>query len=145
MKLISPLSGTVGVYVRLWDRLGDPNFDVAGWQAMSRWVNDAVPFAGAAYRQWITEFYRHNKLARGTLVLAGQRVRRERIRCPLLNVAGSADTITPRSTTSAILGLVGSQDKEEHVLKGGHVGILVGRTASTELWPRLARWLEQRD
>jgi polyhydroxyalkanoate synthase len=145
MRMISPLPGTIGPYVRLWDRLADPHFDVSGWQAMSRWVNDAVPFASTAYRQWITEFYQHNKLARGTLVLAGQRVRLERIRCPLLNVAGSADTITPRSTTDTILQLVGSEDKEELVLQGGHVGILVGRSASTELWPRVARWLEQRD
>jgi len=145
MRMISPLTGTVGPYMRLWDGLADSNFDVRGWQAMSRWVNDAVPFASAAYRQWITEFYQHNRLAKGTLMLAGQRVRLERIQCPLLNVAGSADMITPRSTTSAILSLVSSQDKEELVLKGGHVGILVGRAARTELWPRVVEWLEQRD
>jgi polyhydroxyalkanoate synthase len=145
MRIISPLAGTVGPYVRLWNKLDDPDFDTIGWQAMSRWVNDAVPFAGAAYRQWITELYQHNKLAKGTLTLAWQRVRLERIRCPLLNVAGSADTITPRSTTSAILRLVGSTDAVELVLKGGHVGILVGRVASSELWPRVAEWLEYRD
>ena len=78
-------------------------------------------------------------------MLAGQRVRLERIRCPLLNVAGSADTITPRSTTRAVMQLVSSEDKEELVLKGGHVGILVGRAARTELWPRVVEWLEHRD
>jgi polyhydroxyalkanoate synthase len=145
MRMVNPVAGTIGPFVRLWDNLNDPDFDVIGWQAMSRWVNDAVPFAGAAYRQWITELYQRNKLARGSLTLAGQRVRLERIRCPLLNVAGSADTITPRSTTSAILRLVGSADTEELVLKGGHVGILVGRAASTELWPSVATWLERHD
>ena len=27
---------------------------------MYRWVNDSVPFAGAAFRQWIVEFYQDN-------------------------------------------------------------------------------------
>src|SRR5919197_499255 len=66
-KMLNPLPSTVGAYVRLWDRLGEPDFDVRGWQAMYRWVNDGVPFPSAAYRQWIIDFYHGNKLAKGTL------------------------------------------------------------------------------
>jgi polyhydroxyalkanoate synthase len=144
-KMLNPLPSTVGAYVRLWDRLGDGRFDVRGWQAMYRWVNEGVPFPSAAYRQWITQFYQGNQLARGTLSIAGQRVRLEHIRCPLLNVAAAADQIAPRPTTSAIVRRVASADTEELVLSGGHVGIVVGRAASTTLWPKVADWLDRHD
>jgi polyhydroxyalkanoate synthase len=144
-KMLNPLPSTMGAYVRLWDRLDDARFDVRGWQAMYRWVNEGVPFPSAAYRQWITQFYQGNKLARGTLSIAGQRVRLENIRCPLLNVAAAADQIAPRPTTSAIVRRVSSADTEELVLSGGHVGIVVGRAANTTLWPRVADWLSRHD
>lgn len=144
-KMLNPLPATVGTYMRLWDKLADPDFDVAGWQAMYRWVNEGVPFPGAAYRQWIKDFYQDNKLARGKLEMDGRAVNVKRITCPVLNVAASADTIAPRPTTGAILDLVGSRDKEELLLKGGHVGIVVGRAASNELWPKVADWLVRHD
>jgi polyhydroxyalkanoate synthase len=144
-KLLNPLPTTLGTYVRLWDRLGEPNFDVSAWQAMYRWVNEGVPFAGAAYRQWITDFYQDNKLVKGQLVIDGRRVCLQDIRCPVLNVAASADAIAPRPTTRAIVNLVGSKDVEEIVLEGGHVGIVVGRAASRQLWPRVTGWLAAHD
>jgi polyhydroxyalkanoate synthase len=144
-KLLNPLPSTLGAYVRLWDRLADPTFDLHAWQAMYRWVNEGVPFPSAAYRQWITQFYQANQLARGTLHIAGRRVRLAHIRCPLLNVAAAADPIAPRPTTSAIVRLVGSPDTEELVLAGGHVGIVVGRAASSTLWPSVADWLDRHD
>ena len=67
----SYLASYVGTYRQLWDKLADPNFDVSGWQAMYRWVNDSVPFAGAAFRQWIVEFYQENRLALDTLEMDG--------------------------------------------------------------------------
>jgi polyhydroxyalkanoate synthase len=144
-KLLNPLPTTLGTYVRLWGRLGEPNFDVSAWQAMYRWVNEGVPFAGAAYRQWIADFYQDNKLVKGQLVIDGRRVCLRDIRCPVLNVAASADAIAPRPTTRAIVNLVGSKDVEEIVLEGGHVGIVVGRAASRQLWPRVTGWLAAHD
>jgi polyhydroxyalkanoate synthase len=144
-KLLSPLPTTIGTYVRLWDRLGDDDFDLSGWQAMFRWVNEGVPFPSAAYRQWITEFYQDNKLVRGRLRIANRTVQLKDIRCPLLNVAAAGDEIAPRPTTSAIMHLTSSRDAEEIVLKGGHVGIVVGRAARTALWPRVSDWLVRHD
>ena len=148
-RMFNPLPRTLpmrlGAYVRLWDRLGDPQFDVRDWQAMYRWLNDWVAFPSTAFRQWVEDFYRLNKLARGKLQLAGRTVCLSNIRHPLLSVAGLSDTVTPRSSTGAIMRLVGSEDREELVVEGGHVGIVVGRGASTDVWPRIADWLERHD
>ena len=127
------------------EKLRDERFDVYGWQAMFRWVNDGVSFPSGCYRQWIGEFYQSNKLVRGQLVMNGRKVLLSNIRCPLLNVVASNDVIAPRPTTSAILGLVSSTDKAELVVKGGHVGIVVGKAAATDLWPKVGAWLAARD
>ena len=144
-KLLSPLPTTLGTYMRLWDRLADDEFDIPAWQSMYRWVNEGVPFPSAAYRQWIVDFYQDNKLIRGRLEIDGRVVRLGNIRCPLLNVAASADEIAPRATTRAIINQVSSTDAQEIVLQGGHVGIVVGRAAKNGLWPRVTEWLIHHD
>ncbi len=144
-KLLQPLPAGMGQFVRLEEKLRESRFDVHGWQAMFRWVNEGVAFPAGCYRQWIGEFYQQNKLLRGELVLNGQKVLLSNIRCPLLNVVASNDIIAPRPTTNAILKHVGSTDKEELMVKGGHVGIVVGRAAATDLWPKVVAWLEARD
>ena len=112
---------------------------------MSRWVNEGVPFPNAAYRRWITQFPQGNKLVKGTLEVDGRQVRLENIRCPVLNVAASADQIAPRPTTSDIVRRVGGAHTEELVLAGGHVDIVAGRAATADLWPRVANWLARHD
>jgi len=144
-KLLNPLANYVGTYIRLGEKLSDPTFDVRGWQALYRWVNDSVPFASAAFRQWIEDFYQENRLVRDMLDMDGRSVRLRTITCPVLNIAASRDQIAPRTTTSVITHRVGSDDASEIVIEGGHVGIVVGRTASRDLWPKMARWLREHD
>jgi polyhydroxyalkanoate synthase len=144
-KLLNPVANYVGTYVRLWEKLASPSFDIGAWQAMYRWVNDSVPFAGAAFRQWVTDFYQENRLTRDMLEIDGRPVRLDSVRCPVLNVAATRDQISPRTTTNVITNRVGSADASELVIEGGHVGIVVGRTASRELWPRVGEWLAAHD
>ena len=144
-KLLQPLPASLGQFVRLEEKLREPRFDRHGWQAMFRWVNEGVAFPAGCYRQWIGEFYQHNKLVRGELVMDGRKVLLANIRCPILNVVASSDVIAPRPTTSAILQHVSSTDKEEVIVKGGHVGIVVGKAAAVELWPKVGAWLAARD
>jgi polyhydroxyalkanoate synthase subunit PhaC len=144
-KLLNPMANYVGTYRRLWERLDDPGFDLEGWQAMYRWVNDSVPFAAAAFRQWIVEFYQENRLARDMLDMDGRPVRLADIHCPVLNIAASRDLIAPRATTSIVTSRVGSDDASEILIEGGHVGIVVGRTASQNLWPKVGVWLSAHD
>jgi polyhydroxyalkanoate synthase len=144
-KLLNPMASYVGTYRQLWEKLADPTFDVGAWQAMYRWVNDSVPFAGAAFRQWIVEFYQENRLARDLLEMDGRPVRLADIHCPVLNIAATRDQIAPRPTTSIVTDRVGSQDASEILVEGGHVGIVVGRMASQNLWPKVGLWLDKHD
>jgi polyhydroxyalkanoate synthase len=144
-KLLNPMASYVGTYRQLYEKLGVETFDVRGWQAMYRWVNDSVPFAGAAFHQWIVEFYQENRLARDELEMEGRPVRLSAIHCPVLNIAASRDQIAPRPTTSVVTKRVASEDASEILIEGGHVGIVVGRSASRDLWPKVGAWLDSHD
>ncbi|MGB8343292.1 MAG: class III poly(R)-hydroxyalkanoic acid synthase subunit PhaC [Ktedonobacteraceae bacterium] len=142
-KLTRPVANFIGSYVTMWDRiLHDKPMD--NWLAMSKWVNDGVPFPGAAFHQWIREFYQQNRLVKGTIQLRGRRVDLRQISCPLLNIAGTKDHICTIPQAEAIMSRVSSRDKEFFTIDAGHVGLLTGGAAKKGLWPKIRAWLEAR-
>jgi polyhydroxyalkanoate synthase subunit PhaC len=40
--------------------------------------------------------------------------------------------------------MIGSPDKQEIVMKGGHVSLVAGGNAVKRMWPALAQWLAER-
>jgi polyhydroxyalkanoate synthase len=54
------------------------------------------------------------------------------------------DDIAPYAATKELTQLIGSTEKQDLLLKGGHVSLLAGRNASGRLWPALDRWLAER-
>ena len=142
-RLVKPVANYVGNNVTMWDRImQDKSMDT--WLAMSKWVNDGVPFAGAAFRQWIREFYQQNKLVKGEIKLRGRAVNMANITCPVLNIAGKKDHICTTPQAEATMRLISSQDKEFYVVDAGHVGLLTGSEARKKLWPKILSWLEPR-
>ena len=43
-----------------------------------------------------------------------------------------------------LVRLIGSVDKREIIIKGGHVGLVAGRGAEKRMWPALEAWLAER-
>jgi polyhydroxyalkanoate synthase len=142
-RMLRPVANYVGTYVTMWERLRE-NRPMETWLAMNKWVNDGIPFAGAAFRQWIRDFYQQNKLVRGELALRGQRVDLASVTCAVLNVAGTKDQICTPAQAEPTLKLVASQDKEWLLLDAGHVGLLTGAEARKVLWPKVRGWLAPR-
>jgi polyhydroxyalkanoate synthase len=62
----------------------------------------------------------------------------------LLHLLAQDDHITPYASSCDLVKLAGSSDKEEIIVKGGHVGLVAGRGAQTRMWPALNAWLAQR-
>lgn len=142
-RMVKPVTNYVGSYVTMWDRLIQGK-SMDTWLAMSKWVNDGVPFAGEAFRQWIREFYQQNKLMKGEIRLRGHRVDLANITCPVLDIAGTKDHICTLPQAEALMSLISSQDKEFFALHAGHVGLLTGSEAKKALWPKIRNWLELR-
>ena len=48
------------------------------------------------------------------------------------------------AASAPLLGMIGSADKDEVVLNGGHVSLVAGGNAIKRLWPKLTDWLGKR-
>lgn len=142
-KLLKPVTNLVDVHLSMLERLVAGK-DMTSWRAMNQWVNDGVPFPGAAFTQWIERFYQQNLLARGALTLDGRPVDLSAITAPLLNVAGTRDHIVPPAMARPLNELVSSRDNRYLELPAGHVGLLAGSGARDMLWPEVTAWLDAR-
>ena len=111
---------------------------------MGKWESDNIPFPGGGFRQMVNDFLRGNRLVKGTWQIGGRRVDLAAIQQPLLHLLAQDDHITPYASASALVRLAGSRDKHEHIVKGGHVGLVAGRGAQTRMWPALDAWLAPR-
>jgi polyhydroxyalkanoate synthase len=143
MRMLKPVTNYVGTYATMWECIleGKP---METWKAMDKWISDGTPFPGAAFKQWIRDFYQQNKLVKGELMLREHRVDLAEIICPLLNIAAERDHICPLPQAELTTVLVSSEDKEFLVLDAGHVGLLTGRSAKKDLWPKVGSWLGER-
>ena len=111
---------------------------------MGKWETDNIPFPGGVFRQMVNDFLRGNKLVKGEWMIGGRRVDAGRIRVPFLHLLAQDDHITPYASSRDLLRLVGSADKQELIVKGGHVGLVAGRGAELRMWPALDDWLARR-
>jgi polyhydroxyalkanoate synthase len=78
------------------------------------------------------------------MTIGGRKVDTAAIKCPVLHAMAEHDHIAPFAATRPLLDIVGSDDKEEVILKGGHVSLVAGKNAVGRLWPRVAEWLGER-
>jgi len=128
---------------RLWDNMWNDDF-VKSYRMFDRWAADQVPFPGECFRQTVKELMWENRLSKNELALGGRPVRLDRIRVPFLHVMAEHDHIVPHESARELVAMVGSADKTELVLKGGHVSLVAGPNASRRLWPQLDSWLSVR-
>ena len=139
-KLLKPAENFVGAYVSVLKQL-DNAAAVKGWQAINRWVEDVIPFAGAAFRQFVVEYVRQNELVRGVHQVKGRTADLANVRAALLNIVAKYDHLVAQSQSESIMGLISSEDKELRVIPSTHVGIMASGKARHKLWPEVVEWL----
>jgi polyhydroxyalkanoate synthase len=144
---VRPFGRGLSVYdpaLREVQERAERDVSVRSWLAVSKWVDDAAPFPGEAFRRWVGNFYQRDKLVKGKIKLRGSRVDLSDIRCAVLNISGKWDYVVPPSQSEATTTLARSSDKEYVSLNTGHVGMLVGPGAGGGLRPRVREWLTPR-
>jgi polyhydroxyalkanoate synthase len=142
LEMLRPLDRLIG-YIRLWDNLWDETY-VYNWRLRNKWVNDQIPFPGDCYRQMTKELMWGNKLMKGELRLGGIHVDPRLLTCAVLNAMAEYDHIAPYEATRPLTSIVGSTDKQDLTVKGGHVSLIAGRSALLRLWPTVNEWLSVR-
>lgn len=142
IEMLRPLQRVSG-RVKLLDHVDNDEF-VKAHLRIERWANDQIPFPGEVARQMQKDFLLANKLVRGEFELGDRRVDLGAIRVPFLHVLAQHDYLVPEASARDLVRLVGSEDKTEVVLKGGHVSLIAGANAKHRLWPQLDAWLAER-
>jgi polyhydroxyalkanoate synthase subunit PhaC len=139
-RVLKP-TGDLASYTNLWQNLWNDEF-VEGYEALTQWTRDHIPFPGACFAQTVELLARGNQLASGRMTLGGREVDLGTITWPFLNVIAEKDHIVPPAAVGRLSSLVGSADVTELRLPSGHVGLVTGRSAQKRTIPAIADWLE---
>lgn len=141
-EMLRPASRVVG-QVQLWENIWNDEY-VKSYRMFDRWGTDTLPLAGEYFRQITKDLMWANKLYEGTMTVGGHRADISRIDVPVLHVVAEHDHIVPYNASKPLIANIGSVDKEEVVLKGGHISLVAGANAAKRLWPKLDSWLSER-
>ena len=129
--------------VQLWENIWNDEF-VKSYRMFDRWATDTLPLAGEYFRAITKDLMWDNKLFNDTMSVGGRAARLENIKAPILHAVAEHDHIVPYDAAKHLIAKIGSSDKEEVMLKGGHVSLVAGANAIKRLWPKLDNWLGKR-
>lgn len=129
--------------IQLWDNLWNDEF-VKSYRMFDRWAADQIPFPGECFRQVTKQMMWENRFAKNEFEVGGKRIDLGNIRVPFIHVVAEHDHIVPYEAAKLLVPMVGSEDKREVMLKGGHVSLVAGGNAIYRLWPQLDSWLAER-
>jgi len=141
--LMNPIRNFVDKAIALYEQMDDPR-SVTSHFALERWINDNIPVAGEAFRQFVKQLYQRNQLVRGEFQVGGQRIDLGRITCPLLLLTARNDHLVPPAATDGIRPHVGSRDVKQMAIGAGHVGLVGGARAHQTFWPEATAWVADR-
>jgi len=140
--MLRPAARAVG-QVQLWENIWNDEY-VKSYRMMDRWGADTLPLAGEYFRQMTKDLMWDNKIFNDTMSLGGRKVDLANIKVPILHAVAEHDHIVPYEAAKHLIAKVGSSDKQEIMLKGGHVSLVAGANAVKRLWPKLDSWLGER-
>ena len=141
-EMLRPASRAVG-QIQLWENIWNDEF-VKSYRMFDRWATDILPLAGEYFRTITKDLMWDNKLYNDTMTVGGRPAQLNKIKVPILHAVAEHDHIVPYDAARHLIATVGSTDKEEVMLKGGHVSLIAGPNAIRRLWPKLDSWLGKR-
>lgn len=122
--------------IRKYEAFGklDPTSAAArAFVTLEDWANAGPPLPYAAGRQLFEAFVGGDLTGTGTWRAGGAVADPARLDCPAIDFVSRSDRIVPAASAAAL------PDRRE--LGAGHVGMIIGGGARTQLWEPLADWL----
>lgn len=110
--------------------------ELAHYAKFADWFEHTQDIPGAFYLWIVKNLFARNRLATGTLRVAGQRVDLGRITCPVYLIAGERDHITPAEQVWALEEHVSTDPKDitRRLASAGHLGLFMGRHTLQDHW-----------
>lgn len=141
--MVKPFALNFGKYHDMLDML-DNEKAMMNFLRMEKWLFDGPDAAGEAYRQFIKDFLRDNKLVKNSVVIGDQTVDLRNLTMPILNCYATADHLVPPPCSKVMAEKAGTDDYTEMAIPAGHIGIYVGGKAQKMLAPGVSKWLRER-
>jgi polyhydroxyalkanoate synthase len=109
--------------------------------ALEDWLNDGVPLAAPVARETLSAWYGENATMLGQWRLGGRAVKPEVLSIPAIAVIPDQDRIVPPESALALARAIPTCE----VLRTatGHIGMMAGASAETQMWQPLAHWLRR--
>ena len=116
-------------------------------EAVDDYMAHMLAYPGRTFGQLYHRFFLVNELAEGRLTFGDERcIDLADVRVPVLTVAGSNDVLAPVDAVHHVASLLpNSPDVRVETAKGGHLGVLTGRSARSETWRHLDAFLDDYD
>jgi polyhydroxyalkanoate synthase len=110
--------------------------------ALEDWLNDGVPLPWRVAEECLIGWYGENTPGRGAWTIAGAPVRPESFAKPALAVIPNNDRIVPPASALPLARAL--PDCTTVRASAGHIGMMAGSRAESELWTPLAAWIRAR-
>jgi polyhydroxyalkanoate synthase subunit PhaC len=125
--------------------------EAAEFFATETWLYDSPPIIGEIYREFAEYCYKQNLLIKSKMRIEEANndndaiINLKNVNMPLLNiVAKRDDLVAPGSSKALNDALTESHDKDLIEFNSGHVGLMIGKKAHKDLWPKVGNWLKKR-
>jgi class III poly(R)-hydroxyalkanoic acid synthase PhaC subunit len=126
---------------------------VAEFLATETWLRDSPPIIGEIYREFVEYCYKQNLLIKNRMRIQDTEgvnndhtttINLKNIDMPFLNiVAENDDLVAPESSMALNNALTESYDKSLMEFESGHVGLMIGKRAHKEIWPKVREWISK--
>lgn len=110
--------------------------------ALEIWSADNLDFPGQLYKMIIQDFYQKNKLIKNQFLINSKTVSLNEITCPIMNLMSSEDNIVPTHSGLRKEHVSENLNLENKIVKGGHIGAVLGSKAQKNLWPEMISWIQ---
>jgi polyhydroxyalkanoate synthase subunit PhaC len=152
-SILSQMSAVASPHTFVWSRLIDAALSAADRRAVDiharveRWALDEVALPGKLVSEIVEWLYRENRFCRGVLQVGGQTIGPKNLSAPTLAVVNTADSVAPVHSVSPIGEALGEkfgilEYPGETGVALQHLGILVGREAHAQVWPKIIDWIK---
>jgi len=128
----------VGKYSRFAD-LDPDSVEAIRFVAIEDWLNDGIPLALPTAHDCLAGWYGANTPFLGAWRIAGRRVLPQEVAQPVLVVIPSRDRLVPPESAQPLATLLPHAQQLQAAL--GHIGIIIGKRAQTEIWTPVIDWL----
>lgn len=162
-KPLEQLDGLPGWITRWGFKLASPRQELRHFLMMLNFLDDEealkrieptrrflggegfVAWPGPALRSFVDDFVVHNRMMSGGFVIAGRTVSLADLDVPILYFRGRRDEFARPRSVSAIERVVPHDEVFGSTIDSGHLGLVVGTRALSEVWPTVDAWLSYRD